>query len=55
MTSVLNEWRKGEGVKTWSVIYDAVKKIKNFALAERIQQLHDLDSTGNTRTLTILI
>ena len=48
MTSVLNEWRKGEGVKTWRVIYDAAKKLNNSALAEKIQQLHDLDSTGNT-------
>ena len=50
MTSVLNEWKKAKGVKTWRVIYDAVKKLNNIALAERIQQLHDLDSAGNTHT-----
>ena len=52
MTSVLNEWKKAKGVKTWRVIYDAVKQLNNNALAERIQQLHDLDSPGNTHTHT---
>ena len=37
MTEVLELWRKGKGKKTWNEVYQAVKKLRNYALAEKIE------------------
>ena len=37
MTEVLELWRKSTGKKTWYEVYQAVKKLRNYALAEKIE------------------
>ena len=38
MTEVLWLWRYSKGKKTWGVVHNAVKQLKNMALAEIIER-----------------
>ena len=37
MTEVLKLWKRSEGKKTWKKVYQAVKKLRNYALAQKIE------------------
>ena len=37
MAAVLERWKKSTGKKTWNEVYQAVKKLHNYALAEIIK------------------
>ena len=38
MTEVLWLWRDSKGKKTWGIVHNAVKQLKNMALAEIIER-----------------
>ena len=45
MTNILWLWRYSKGKKTWYVVHNAVKRLRNYALAEIIE-LKGLNNEG---------